>query len=183
MPSFVGHFLVASPHLLDPNFARAVVLLVQHNEEGALGMIVNRPVDKTVQDLWREIGGGPCQSAEPVYLGGPVPGPLMAVHRSESLAELEILPGVFFCASKPNLDALVERTGEPLKIFVGHSGWGPGQLDSELEQGAWLTTPATVELIFYDGGDLWNAVTRQIGRQMLREMLRPKEIPDDPSVN
>jgi putative transcriptional regulator len=183
MPSYAGHFLVASPHLLDPNFARAVVLLVQHNEEGALGMIINRPVDKTVQDLWREIGGGPCQSTEPVYLGGPVPGPLMAVHRSESLAELEILPGVFFCASKPNLDALVERTGEPLKIFVGHSGWGPGQLDNELQQGAWLTTPATVELIFYDSGYVWDAVKSQIGRGMLQEMLRPKEVPDDPSVN
>jgi putative transcriptional regulator len=183
MPSYAGHFLVASPHLLDPNFARTVVLLVQHNEEGALGMVINRPVEKTVQDLWREIGGGPCHSTEPVHLGGPVPGPLMAVHRIESLAELEILPGVFFCASKPNLDALVERAGEPLKIFVGHSGWGPGQLDNELSQGAWLTTPATSELIFYDGGDLWNAVTRQIGRRMLQEMLRSKEIPEDPSVN
>jgi putative transcriptional regulator len=183
MASLAGHFLVASPHLLDPNFVRAVVLLVQHTEQGALGIVMNRPVNKTVQDLWREIGGGPCSSTQPVHLGGPVSGPLMAVHRHAALAELEILPGLYFCASKQNLDTLVEQSKEPFKIFVGHSGWGPGQLDNELSQGAWLTTPATLDLIFFDGGDLWHTVTRQIGRNLLQTMLHLKEFPPDPTVN
>ena len=131
MSSLAGHLLTASSHLLDPNFVKTVVLLVQHNEEGALGLVVNRPIGKTVQDLWREVGGGPCANTQPVYLGGPVPGPLMAVHCEQSLAEMQIVSGLFFSASKQNLDSLVMRSDPALKIFIGHSGWGPGQLDQE----------------------------------------------------
>ncbi len=175
--------MVASQNLLDPNFVKTVVLLVQHTDEGALGLVVNRPIGKTVQDLWREVGGGPCNNNQPVYLGGPVPGPLMAVHCEQSLAEIEIIPSLFFSASKENLDALVMKSDPALKIFIGHSGWGPDQLDQELEQGAWLTTPTTVDLAFYESSELWVTVSRFIGRSMMQSMLNLKEIPDDPTVN
>ncbi len=183
MSSLSGHLLVASPHLLDPNFMKTVVLLVQHTQQGALGVIVNRPISKSVQDLWREVGGGPCANTQPVYLGGPVPGPLMAVHCEELLSELQIIPGVFFSASKQNLDALVMRPDPALKIFVGHSGWGPGQLDQELAQGAWLTTPGSAEFLFFHPGELWQTVSRHIGRSLLQSMLNIKRAPDDPRVN
>jgi putative transcriptional regulator len=183
MTSLAGHLLVASQSLLDPNFVKTVVLLVQHSEESALGIVLNRPIGKTVQDLWREVGGGPCNNTQPVYLGGPVPGPLMAVHRQQSLAEIEIIPDLYFSASKQNLDALVMRPDPALKIFIGHSGWGPGQLEQELGQGEWLTTPATVDLTFYESSELWATVSRLIGRSMMQSMLKLKEIPDDPTVN
>jgi putative transcriptional regulator len=183
MSSLAGHLLVASQNLLDPNFVKTVVLLVQHTDEGALGVVVNRPISKSVQDLWREVGGGPCSNTQPVYLGGPVPGPLMAVHREESLAEVEIIPGLFFSASKQKLDALVMQPEADLKIFIGHSGWGPGQLDEEMDQGAWLTTPTTVEFVFLDNTELWQTVSRLIGREMMQSMLNIKQIPDDPTVN
>jgi putative transcriptional regulator len=183
MASLAGHLLVASQNLLDPNFVKTVVLLVQHNEEGALGVVVNRPISKSVQDLWREVGGGPCSNTQPVYLGGPVPGPLMAVHRLDSLAEIEIIPGLFFSASKPKLDALVMRSDPALKIFIGHSGWGPGQLDDEMNQGAWLTMPTDVETVFLNSDELWVTVSRLIGREMMQSMLHIKNIPDDPTVN
>jgi putative transcriptional regulator len=183
MASLDGHLLVASQNLLDPNFVKSVVLLVQHNDQGALGVVINRPISKSVQDLWREVGGGPCTNTQPVYLGGPVPGPLMAVHSVESLSEVEIVPGLFFSASKANLDALVMRPDPTLKIFVGHSGWGPGQLDEEMDQGAWLTTLTTAELVFLDNSELWATVSRLIGRSMMQSMLQIKNIPDDPTVN
>ncbi|HEY4760764.1 MAG TPA: YqgE/AlgH family protein [Thermoguttaceae bacterium] len=183
MASLAGHLLVASPHLLDPNFVKSVVLLVQHTEQGALGVVVNRPINKSVQDLWREVGGGPCTNTQPIYLGGPVPGPLMAVHCEELLSEMQIIPGLFFSASKQNLDALVTHPQSNLKIFVGHSGWGAGQLDQELEQGAWLTTPGTLDLIFYNPSEIWQTVSRHIGRSMLQSMLNIKTIPDDPECN
>jgi putative transcriptional regulator len=183
MSSLAGQLLAASQSLADPNFARTVVLLVQHTEEGALGVVLNRPISKSVQDLWREVGGGPCANTQPVYLGGPVPGPLMAVHQDESLSEIEIVPGLFFSASKQNLDALVTRSDGALKIFVGHSGWGPGQLEQEFEQGSWLTVPGTPEFVFFDSSEIWQTVTRLIGREMLQSMLHIKEMPDDPTVN
>ena len=183
MASLSGHLLVASQNLLDPNFVRSVVLLVQHTEEGALGVVVNRPISKSVQDLWREVGGGPCTNTQPVYLGGPVPGPLMAVHGEGSLGEVQIIPGLFFSASKQNLDALVARSDGNLKIFIGHSGWGAGQLEQELEQGAWLTAPSSPELVFFDSSELWATVSRLIGREMMQSMLHIKNIPDDPTVN
>jgi putative transcriptional regulator len=183
MSSLSGHFLVASQHLLDPNFVRSVVLLVQHNKDGALGVVINRPIGKNVQDLWREVGGGPCTNTEPVYLGGPVPGPLMSVHREESLSEIQILPGLFFSASKANLDALVTHSQQSIKIFIGHSGWGPGQLDQEMEEGAWLTMPAITDYVFLDSTELWQTVSRLIGRSMMQSMLNIKDLPDDPTVN
>lgn len=174
---------MASQNLADPNFVRSVVLLVEHNEDGALGVVVNRPLDKSVQDLWREVGGGPCTNTQQIYLGGPVPGPLMAVHREESLSEVQILPGLFFSASKKNLDELVSHTDKNLKVFVGHSGWGPGQLDQELEEGAWMVMPATADFVFLESTELWPTISRLIGRSMIKSMLNIKNLPDDPTVN
>jgi putative transcriptional regulator len=183
MAFLTGQLLAASPHLLDPNFVKTVVLLVQHSQEGALGLVINRPIGKTVQELWREVGGGPCESRQPVYLGGPVPGPLMAVHGCAEAGELEIMPGIFFSASKQNLDILVAQTKHPYKIFIGNSGWGAGQLEGEIQEGAWLSIADSAEYLFHESTELWNLVSRQIGRSMIESMLNISDIPDDPRVN
>lgn len=183
MESLEGHLLVASPQLLDPNFARALVLVIEHNADGAFGVIVNHPVGKTLQELWREVGSAPCHSEQPVYLGGPVPGPLIALHTNSVLAETEALPGVFFAAKKQHLDSLVLTEEPSYKIFIGHSGWGAGQLENELRQGDWRTLPATAELVFSTAGDLWETVLRQMGHALLKSILNLDELPPDPSVN
>lgn len=183
MKCLEGHLLLASSRLLDPNFLKTVILLIQHSEQGALGLVVNRPTSKTVKELWKEVGESRCESKQPVHLGGPVSGPLMAVHTNTSLAEVEILPGVFFAAKKKNLDDLVSREDHPFKVFIGHAGWGPGQLESELQQGAWLTTPATAEYVFCHGTDLWEEVFRHVGESMLQSLLKIKHVPEDPSMN
>ena len=183
MKSLEGHLLVASPHLLDPNFVRAVILLIQHTDQGALGVVLNRPIDKIVKDLWKEIGEQPCECEQPLHLGGPVSGPLMALHSHKRLAEMKIGSGVFFAASKDNLEELVQQRDHAFRLFVGHAGWGSGQLEDELKQGAWLTTPATAAYVFYEGDDLWKTVAGQIGSSLLSSALKVKNIPDDPSMN
>ena len=183
MQSLSGHLLVASPELLDPNFVRAVVLLIQHTGEGAFGVVLNRPAGNTIRELWEEIGDGVCKSRGHVNMGGPVSGPLIALHTDESLSEMEILPGLHFAAERDHLEELVSQKDHFFRIFVGHSGWGGGQLEGELKEGSWLTTPATVDYVFHDEEDLWKKVTRTIGESVLTSALRIKRVPADPSAN
>ncbi len=183
MDSLEGQFLVATPQLLDPNFARSVVLLIQHGEQGALGVVLNRRLEKSVADLWKEVSTVASESQQQVHLGGPVTGPLMAVHTAADLAEMEIVPNVFFAAQKEHLDSLVSRPESEFRIFLGHAGWGGGQLEGELEAGAWLTMSASRELIFSPEENLWEAVTRRIGREFFGSTLKITGFPEDPSVN
>ena len=182
MESLEGQLLLASPQLLDPNFVRTVILLVEHNDMGALGLVINRPTGKTVQELWKQVGEAACASQEPVYLGGPVQGPLMAIHTSGSLAEMQIAEGVFFAAKKQNLDELV-RCDDRFKIFVGNSGWGPGQLEGEIAEGAWKAVPAKLEDVFDVSDDLWLRLMHRAMAGVLPEMLGIKHVPSDPSLN
>lgn len=181
--SLQGRLLVATPRLPDENFFRTVVLMVQHNEHGALGVVLNRSSGRSVQELWEDLGDSPCEAQQPVHLGGPVTGPVMAVHTAEDLADLEIFPGVYLAAQKANLDKLVCQQEHRFRVYLGHAGWGGGQLEGELEQGAWLTASATGDYVFYDGDDLWEKVAKHIGADLLISTLKLKEVPDDPSVN
>ncbi len=183
MESLEKHFLIASPYMLDPNFQRTVVLMVQHSEEGAFGLVINRPTDKLLKDLWREINSSPCDSEEPVHLGGPVPGPIMAIHTDPELGDKEIIPGVYFTLDNSAVDRLVRQQEHRYKVFVGHSGWGPGQLEREMKVGAWLTLPATAEYCFHDQSEIWSVVTHAIGRDLLVTGLGLKRFPHDPTVN
>jgi putative transcriptional regulator len=183
MASLKGHLLVASPHLADPNFARAVVLLIHHSEEGTFGVVLNRPGESTIKELWSDLGEAPCETDQHIHLGGPVSGPLMAIHTTESLSELEIVPGLYFAAQRGNIEKLLRQGSEAFRLFVGHSGWGSGQLEGELEEGSWLTAPATIDYVFADETELWKRVAQDIGKGMLSSMLKIRDIPNDPTVN
>ncbi|MGA2032653.1 MAG: YqgE/AlgH family protein [Thermoguttaceae bacterium] len=183
MESLAGHLLLASPHLADPNFVHTVVLLIQHDDQGALGLVLNRPTSKTVRDLWHQVGEAACESTRAVHLGGPVSGPLMAIHNVVDIAEMEIAPGVFFAAKKQHLDQLVTRDDELFRIFIGHAGWGPGQLESEIEQGAWRATPAAPTDVFDDAEGLWERVWQRLEGGALASILKLKHVPPDPSLN
>ncbi len=183
MESLAGHLLFASTQLGDENFVKTVVLLIQHSEQGALGVVVNRPTCKTIKELWQEVGDARCECEQPVYLGGPVSGPLMSVHTDGSLAEVEILPGLFFAAKKNHLDELVLQRDHAFKLFIGHAAWSPGQLEDEIEAGAWRTTPATTEYVFYEGEGLWEDGSKRMGASMLQSILKIKHVPEDPSMN
>jgi putative transcriptional regulator len=183
MSSLQGHLLVASPRLPDENFYHTVVLMIQHTGEGAFGVVLNRPSGVTVGEVWQKVSETPCDSEVPVNVGGPVEGPLIAVHTEPTCSENEVLPGVYVATQKDFLDSVVTQKGRPFRVFSGYAGWAGGQLEGELKMGGWLTMPATSDLIFGREEDLWRAVTRAIGQDVLRGVFKDRKLPDDPSVN
>src|SRR5437868_3759018 len=128
MPSLQGHLLVASPKLADPNFFRAVVLLVRHSEEGAFGLVLNRPSNTPLKDVWSEVSEMPCTTEAVIQHGGPCNGPLMAIHKEEFLAESEVMPNVYFAAAKDKLEHLALKASDAARFYAGYAGWTAGQL-------------------------------------------------------
>jgi putative transcriptional regulator len=183
MKSLQGQFLIASPHLADTNFYKGVVLMIKHDDEGAFGLILNRPTKSTVAELWKMVGDEEVECSDPIFLGGPVNGPLVALHKLKSAAEAEVLPGIYFAAHKDELHKLVSQSNKPFRFFTGYAGWAGGQLEDELNAGGWLTSKANKKLIFSAGDDLWEQVTRTIGEGILNKAIRPKHVPEDPSLN
>ena len=181
--SLAGHFLVASRHLRDPNFAQSVVLMIHHDREGAMGVVINRPSDKSVCEVWQMIGNDPCDRDDLIFIGGPVPGPLMAVHALEPFAEHHILPGIYVSTHRDALDLIVRKKGQPLRLYSGHAGWGSGQLEGELDAGGWLSTRATKEDIFADHDSVWKMVTQRIGLEIMAPDIDKAHLPPDPSLN
>ncbi len=183
MKSLQGHFLIASPHLADTNFYKGVVLMIKHDDEGAFGLILNRPMQSTVADLWKLVGEDELDCEQPIFMGGPVSGPLVALHRLKSAAEAEVLPGIYFAANKSKLQKLVRQKTKPFRFFTGYAGWSGGQLEEELSAGGWLTAKANKKQIFASGDDLWEQVTRTIGEGILNKAIKPKHVPENPSWN
>ncbi len=181
--SLAGHFLVASRYLRDPNFARSVVLMIQHDGEGAVGVVINRPSDKSVREVWETLEFDPCNREDLIYVGGPVPGPLVAVHTLEPFSEREILSGVHVAMHRDAIDVIVRKKDVQLRLYSGHAGWGSGQLEGELEAGGWLTTEATSDEIFADPDSIWKSVTERIGLEIMAPDIDEKLVPPDPSLN
>ena len=177
-----GQLLIASPHLGDQNFRQTVVLLIESSDEGTLGLILNRDSDRPITELWEAVFQHGCSSRQTLRVGGPVFGPLMALHTQRSLAELEVFPGLYFSTDKNHLEVLVEENLEPYNLFVGNAGWGRQQLAGEIDQGAWLLLPATRELVFSDPTDLWKQTLQLAGSRILSDILQ-RPLPDDPVAN
>ena len=184
MESLRGHLLVASPHLPDPNFSKSVILLVEHSNEGAVGLVLNRVAGTSLSELWIQADqDGPCHCDDQVRLGGPVQGPVMCLHGHMELSESEVISGVYVSTEAENLRQLVQKNKQPFRVFLGYSGWGPGQLESELKIGGWLVSMADEEIVFTDDADeIWQRVIHRAGRQFLRDTLRIEDFPD-PSCN
>ena len=177
-PSLKGRLLIAAPILLDPNFHRSVVLVIEHSEEGALGVVLNRPTElpvaEAVPDL-AELDDGY------VYAGGPVqPQAVIA------LAEYAGAPpdGAVCGAIAPvgvdsDMDTLGERVTR-VRVFAGYSGWGEGQLEDELEEESWIVEPALPGDVFCaDAEALWGHVLERKGGPY-RLLAR---MPEDPGMN
>jgi putative transcriptional regulator len=181
MESLRGQLLIASPTLVDPNFSRTVLLVAAHDENGALGLVLNRPSELLVADAVERLAPV-CTDYERVYVGGPVePGAVivLAEFDDRSLAALLIsgdlgLPNIE--ASAEMLDGGVRRA----RCFAGHSGWGPGQLDAELAQEAWILESLAPEDPWVEAGhELWSTVLERKGG----EYALVARMPLDPSVN
>ena len=149
------HFLIAMPNMADPYFSRSLTYICEHNEQGALGIVVNRPIDMTLSALFERLemalsAQGP--GGEPVYFGGPVQterGFVLHQPVGQWQSTLSIKDQVGLTTSKDILEAVGNGSG-PAKILVslGYSGWAPGQLEQEIKQNAWLTVEAQDDIIF-----------------------------------
>jgi putative transcriptional regulator len=179
--SLAGQLLLASPALRDPNFSRTVVLIGVHSQEGAMGVVLNRPSAVTVSQAVPQLESAVDES-EPVYLGGPVqPGSIvfLAEFLDPAPAGLLVLGRIGFPAPDAGIDELTEATGRR-RVFAGYAGWGEGQLDTEVEQGDWIAQAALPEDVFTDAPEqLWSAALKRKGGgyALLARM------PADPSVN
>ena len=183
MQNLAGHLLIAVPELADTNFFRTVVILFQHDQEGAAGLVLNRQMNVSLEDVWNEVAEEPVPIKQPLYLGGPVEGPLMALHASLTLAEMQVVPGVFFSMQRDNLSRLVKQSQHEFRFFSGYSGWDSKQLENEIHVGGWLTMPAERDHIFAQPDQLWKTVCEKFGYQiMLTENMRNRT-PNDPSMN
>jgi len=183
MESFQGQLLIAAPSLRDSNFFKSVILLVQHNEQGSLGVILNQPIEMTIEEAWPQISQSPCNVEGTLYQGGPCPGPLMVLHTDAPQSQMEVVNGVYFNTDKDTIEQLVQNATGPLKFFVNYAGWSAGQLEDEIACGGWILTSASTSQIFSKSEDLWTDVLRIASRRARLSGIDPKLIPDDPSVN
>ena len=176
-----GQLLLASPTLTDPNFTRTVVLIGMHSDEGAVGVVLNRPSTVTIGEAVPLLDEDP-DAREPVFVGGPVQ-PTSIVYLAEfvdpATAGLLVLGRIGFPGPDIGLQELSQST-ERRRLFVGFAGWGPGQLDDEIAEGDWIEQMALPEDVFTETPeDLWSRVlTRKGGSYALIARM-----PIDPSVN
>lgn len=177
--SLVGRLLISRPILQDPNFDRTISLVLEHGDDGALGVILNRPSTLEVGDPFPDWQG---LAADPpfVFGGGPVERNAMIVLGRSSTTEGELALGLH-SVDLDHQPQLVRGEGiEEIRIFAGYAGWGGGQLEGELANGAWWMAPGTVEDVFCpDPYDLWARVLRREGG----EMAWFAHLPEDPTVN
>ena len=182
--SLKGHLLLASDKLLDPNFAKSVVLIFDHTEEGAAGVIINKPVKKTIADIAQEVFEIRSNWDKPLHLGGPVSGPLAAAHTIKSLADMEVMPGIYGALAPDHLTELIKKHQEPTLFLVNYAGWGPDQLESELEEDSWHVIPARSEHLFWSKDqNLWQACMAEVSGKALDDALGIRIKPTDPGLN
>jgi putative transcriptional regulator len=174
-----GKFLVASRDLGDPNFAQSVVLLISYEEsKGAMGLIVNRRTEVPLSRVFEDLKSAKGRTDE-VYLGGPVElSTVMALMKSSvkpSGGEL-VFGDVYLMASKTALEKAIDDHPEPgsFHVFVGYAGWGPGQLEHEVELGAWNIMSAEAPLVFHpDPDSIWPRLIRRTESQIARLLRAP----------
>jgi putative transcriptional regulator len=175
--SLQGQLLVSSPLLRDPNFRRTVVLMTHHDDEGAMGLVLSRPSDVRVVDAVPELADLPG-SAESVYVGGPVqPEAVVVLVEHEEEPDAPIVGHVAFMPADSDLDELELSRA---RVFAGYSGWGPGQLEAELDESSWIVVASEPDDAFApDPDELWRTVLHRKGGKFALIATMPY----DPKLN
>ncbi len=177
-----GILLIADPFLKDPSFLRTVVLICDHDEKGSIGLVINKKMEETIDELVAAFNG----IKMPVYYGGPVrEDTLHFVHQYPDLIPNtnKIGEGIYWGGNFETVIALLKNnTIKPnrIKFFIGYSGWEEGQLKEEVDEKSWLTVSATKQLVFNTAPDeIWKGSLKHLGGSY--EML--KNFPIDPTLN
>jgi putative transcriptional regulator len=180
MESLRGKLLIASPALSDPNFARTVVLITEHGEEGAMGIVLNRPSETEVAAVIPDLE--PVAGPEPIFVGGPVqPEALVVLGQFSDPAKAAwiVVADVGLVSAEAELEELPEAVRRG-RVYAGFSGWGAGQLEDEIEEDSWIVeAPMPHELFPEEPDGLWSRVLERMGGQY----ALVARMPDDPSLN
>jgi putative transcriptional regulator len=174
-----AHLLVSSPALYDPNFRKTVVLMADHDENGALGLVLNHLSEVTVGQAVPPLAAAVGEEVA-VSIGGPVQQDavlILAELGDPSRLDVPILDGLGILTGVLDGDAL--DTARAVRVFAGYAGWGPGQLERELEEDAWLVLPALASDAFTEPDALWTDVVRRLGR----DHAFLSTMPVDPGLN
>jgi putative transcriptional regulator len=180
MDSLRGQLLIAGGGLLDPNFRRTVVLVGEHNEEGALGVVLNRPTAARVRDAAPPLASLVGED-DRVFVGGPVQpegAVVIAEFEEPGVADLLVFGTVGFLTGelRPDAPEAIRRA----RVFAGYAGWGPGQLEAEMETASWILDSAVIGDVFTDDAEgLWRRTLRRKGPEFHLLSL----MPPDPSMN
>jgi len=171
MTNLTNHFLIAMPTLGDPNFFRTVTYMCQHNDEGALGIIINRPTDMALSDILEQMKIEAEDQATrdlPIYYGGPVQSDRgFVIHEpvGDWNSSFQVTGSVALTTSRDILEAIAGGKG-PKKILIalGYAGWGEGQLEQEIVENAWLNAPAKTEILFdIPPSQRWKSAAEEVG--------------------
>jgi putative transcriptional regulator len=180
MKSLRGQLLISSGGLYDPNFRHTVVLIGEHNADGALGVVLNRALNVTVEQAIPPLSDM-VPPGTPLFQGGPVRAEsavLLAELADPDLADILVFGSVGFLVGDVSRDVLPSLLRA--RVFAGYSGWGPGQLEAEMADDSWITEPAGVDDVFTDAPELlWSRVLERKGP----EYRRLSRMPYDPSMN
>lgn len=166
-PSIAPTLLVSMPQMLDPNFAKTVVLLCEHGRQGAFGLVLNRPTQTSAAQAVHLAPPPSVDSGITLFTGGPVEpqrGWILMAREPEEAQFVQIVDGLFLTSSQAVLRQLIERGESRARILTGYAGWAPGQLDAELSASAWLTVEVDPDLIFNTpAAAMWETTIRRLG--------------------
>jgi putative transcriptional regulator len=180
-PILQGQLLIASPMLGDSNFYRSVIYIAKHDSEGAFGLILNRPTNLRLEDVIEEARGRPPARFDAIYDGGPVDGPLLALHAMDNLGD-ECEDGIWLTSDDDQLMLLCDKPSVPARFFSGYSGWSPGQLEAEMKAGGWMVGPCGIDTLFGDPDTTWESAVKACGYAILQSVV-PSAGRVDPGMN
>ncbi len=176
-----GMFLVSEPFLPDPNFSRTVILLTEHNDKGSFGLVLNKTMDIKPEDVLETFTSTPFH----LYSGGPVSlNEMFYIHALGNRFEgsMEILPGLFWGGNFEQITAEINQgtvSKDKMKFFAGYSGWGAGQLQSEINQKSWIVLPGDAATALIGDDQMWKSILARHGKKY--EVL--SNFPQNPDLN
>lgn len=177
-----GSFLVATSALQTTGFQRAVVFVLQNNDDGTFGAIINRPATHSILANWSRQTGLEF-ARESIVQGGPLGGPVLAIHQNLPIAEVEISEGVCLSVDSKAIQELSTQNDAQYRIVLGIAGWEKDQLRREMELGYWYHLMVDPTHVFDDHDLMWENFVREYGRQTLEKLLAGHDFPQDPNLN
>ncbi len=177
-----GMLLIAAPALKGTVFHKTVVFVLQHNSEGTFGVVLNQPANEEIKCEWHKLIGTDA-SDRFIVQGGPIGGPVFALHQEQKLAEMEMPGGVFVSAGSDKFQQLIDNDDSCYRIVFGVAGWQQGQLSDEIEEGLWYTLAGDAEQVFDDPTWMWEKSLRRYGQELICDVIGIDRLPPSPLLN